>query len=195
MAAKASAARGRPELRALTSVPAFNPDTRFGWGNRPWNCGVLDQRAARADAARRHRRRLLPPLVRQLPGDRQPGEHRGRLRSVTASPRRSIRGCRTAAATWSPASTTSTRAKFGLVDNYTTFASDFGEQTETWNGVDLSVNARLQNGVMLQGGFSTGRTVTDNCEVAAKAGTTTAGFGCCSSTTRRSSIATTSATS
>ena len=28
-------------------------------------------------------------------------------------------------------------------DNYTTFASDFGKQTETWNGVDFSVNARL----------------------------------------------------
>ncbi len=43
--------------------------------------------------------------------------------------------------------------------------------------MDLTVNARLQNGVMLQGGFNTGRTITDNCEVAAVAGNTTSGFG------------------
>jgi hypothetical protein len=63
------------------------------------------------------------------------------------------------------------------VDNYTTFASDFGKQIEHWNGVDVGVNARLPRGVLLQGGVSTGRTTTDNCEVAAVAGTTTAGFG------------------
>ena len=31
--------------------------------------------------------------------------------------------------------------------------------------MDFSANARLQNGLLLQGGFSTGRTVTDNCDV------------------------------
>ncbi|MGB7217964.1 MAG: hypothetical protein WBD07_04060, partial [Vicinamibacterales bacterium] len=40
-------------------------------------------------------------------------------------------------------------------------------QIQHWNGVDLSVNARLQNGLLLQGGTSTGRTYTNNCEVAA----------------------------
>ena len=39
-------------------------------------------------------------------------------------------------------------------------------QIQRWNGVDVSVNARLQNGLLLQGGTSTGRTSTNNCEVA-----------------------------
>jgi hypothetical protein len=51
------------------------------------------------------------------------------------------------------------------VVNYTALARDFGEQTEHWNGMDASVNARLQNGIVLQGGVSTGRTTTDNCDV------------------------------
>ena len=81
-------------------------------------------------------------------------------------------------------------------DNYTTFASDFGKQTEHWNGVDVSVNARLQNGVMLQGGVSTGphhhRQLRGGGQGGHDDGRLRPGA---SSTTRRSSTATTSATS
>ena len=56
----------------------------------------------------------------------------------------------------------------GQVDNYFTFAGNYGKQIEHWNGVDIGLSARLQSGVILQGGISTGRTVTDNCEVVQK---------------------------
>jgi hypothetical protein len=59
-------------------------------------------------------------------------------------------------------------AKAGLVNNYTTFAGNFGNQYEHWNGVDVSINARPRQGVVLQGGLSTGRTSTDNCDLVAK---------------------------
>ena len=55
--------------------------------------------------------------------------------------------------------------KEGQVDNFTTLAKNFGNQTEVWKGVDVGVNARLGNGVFLQGGTSTGRTTEDNCEI------------------------------
>jgi hypothetical protein len=58
--------------------------------------------------------------------------------------------------------------KVGQVSNYVTFASNYGNQTEHWNGVDISVNARPRGGVLLQGGLSTGRTITDNCAVMAQ---------------------------
>ncbi len=58
--------------------------------------------------------------------------------------------------------------KVGVGTTYTTLARDFGKQTEHWNGMDFSANARLQNGLVLQGGVSTGRTTTDNCEVIAQ---------------------------
>jgi hypothetical protein len=61
-------------------------------------------------------------------------------------------------------------SKVGLGTAYTTMARNFGEQKEHWNGVDFSVNTRLENGVVLQGGISTGRTTTDNCEIVANAG-------------------------
>jgi hypothetical protein len=44
-------------------------------------------------------------------------------------------------------------------------AKVFGKQQAHWDGVDLSVDARMRNGLFLQGGVSTGNTMTDNCEV------------------------------
>jgi hypothetical protein len=57
-------------------------------------------------------------------------------------------------------------AKAGIVDDYVTFASNYGKQVEYWHGADFGLNTRLR-GAILQGGVSTGRTVTDNCEVVA----------------------------
>jgi hypothetical protein len=55
-------------------------------------------------------------------------------------------------------------AKFGLAsDNFVTLASDYGDQIEYWHGVDVNLATRYLRGVLLQGGTSTGRTVTDNC--------------------------------
>ncbi|MBI4265191.1 MAG: TonB-dependent receptor [Acidobacteria bacterium] len=44
----------------------------------------------------------------------------------------------------------------------------FGEQTEHWNGVDVTVNARLENGLTLQLGTSTGRTSENDCAIVQK---------------------------
>jgi hypothetical protein len=44
-------------------------------------------------------------------------------------------------------------------------ADVFGEQFQHWDGVDLTVDARLRSGLTLQGGVSTGKTMTDNCDV------------------------------
>jgi carboxypeptidase family protein len=56
--------------------------------------------------------------------------------------------------------------RFGLAaDNFVTFSDNYGKQIQHFNGFDFSVNARLPQGVLLQGGVSTGRTSTDNCEI------------------------------
>jgi hypothetical protein len=52
-------------------------------------------------------------------------------------------------------------------NNYFTLASNYGEQIQHWNGVDLSINARLRRGFTVQGGVSTGRQETNNCAVIA----------------------------
>jgi hypothetical protein len=58
-------------------------------------------------------------------------------------------------------------SKLGQLQQLGTEASHYGTQTEHWNGLDLAVNARLAK-AFLQGGLSTGKTVTDNCAVFAQ---------------------------
>jgi hypothetical protein len=50
-------------------------------------------------------------------------------------------------------------------NNVITLAKDFGDQSEIYNGVDVSINARLPRGVVFSGGTSTGRVATNNCFV------------------------------
>jgi hypothetical protein len=57
--------------------------------------------------------------------------------------------------------------KVGSEDLYSQLSSNFGEMKENWQGIDVSVNARLRNGLTLQGGTSTGRRFQDNCAVRA----------------------------
>jgi hypothetical protein len=58
-------------------------------------------------------------------------------------------------------------AKVSQEDLYSQLSSNFGEMSETWHGVDMSVNARLRNGLNVQAGTSSGRRLMDNCAVRA----------------------------
>ena len=48
-----------------------------------------------------------------------------------------------------------------------TFADNFGKRIEHFDGVNVTVNARMTNGLRVQGGMGTGRVVTDDCELVA----------------------------
>jgi len=56
-------------------------------------------------------------------------------------------------------------AKFGQLDYYRTFSDTAGGSSNTYNGVDLTVNARLPD-LTIQGGFSTGNVIEDECGAA-----------------------------
>jgi hypothetical protein len=51
--------------------------------------------------------------------------------------------------------------------NYVTFETDFGPERDLyWHGVDFTVNARLREGLTLQFGTQTGRSVENTCDTA-----------------------------
>jgi hypothetical protein len=53
---------------------------------------------------------------------------------------------------------------FGQADNYLTFADNVGGAYNKFNGVDVTVNARLHS-ITLQGGTSSGNVIEDSCGV------------------------------
>jgi hypothetical protein len=55
----------------------------------------------------------------------------------------------------------------GQVNDLATLASKYGEWYQYFNGVDITLNVRAQNGLTFQGGTSTGQNVADNCAVRA----------------------------
>jgi hypothetical protein len=53
----------------------------------------------------------------------------------------------------------------GVTNNFQTFSKAYGDETRRWNGVEVNFTARVRNGLTFQGGTSTGRLTTDNCEL------------------------------
>ena len=148
----------------LTSVAEFEEATRFGWGNRAFNWEF--------SSSVQHE--LLPRVgidvgyFRRWFGNFQTTQIRGLARadfdpySVRAplDPGLPDGGGYVIDGLYNL-----NPSKVGVGTTYTTLSRNFGEQIEHWNGMDFSANARLQNGVLLQGGISTGRATTDNCAV------------------------------
>jgi len=64
--------------------------------------------------------------------------------------------------------TRNTRTALGATNNYFTLASDYGDVTSYWHGIDAQVSARLGSQLFLQLGSSGGRGVRDFCAVTAK---------------------------
>ena len=55
-------------------------------------------------------------------------------------------------------------ASIASKNELTTSANNFGGRSESWDGVDVTIDARLSE-VLLQGGLATGRRATDQCAV------------------------------
>jgi hypothetical protein len=58
--------------------------------------------------------------------------------------------------------------KFGQSDDFVAPADDYGNRISYWHGVDVNISGRMRNSLMFQGGTSTGRAVTDTCDVTPK---------------------------
>ena len=56
---------------------------------------------------------------------------------------------------------------FSSVNNLTTWGSNYGDEYSRFNGLLVNVNAQTRNGIRIQGGINSGKTVTDVCDVRA----------------------------
>lgn len=65
----------------------------------------------------------------------------------------------------------------GQINNLVTDSRNFGDWYQYFNGIDVTLSVRTQNGVTFQGGTSTGQSVADNCDVRANLPELNAGIG------------------
>ena len=150
-----------------TAVPGtvYSSSIMNGWGVRPWNwefsAGVQQEIRPRVSASVGYFRRVYGNFF--ITDNEALGANDFTPYSVTAlnDPRLSNAG----------------QVVSGLYDvnaivaakNVVKDASVYGTQFQHWNGFDVSADARLRSGLYLQGGVSTGRTMTDNCAIAGQA--------------------------
>ncbi len=149
------------------TLTVVNPDVLHGWGVRPrdWQVGVsvqheiLPRTSLEVGYARRwFKNFFVTDNINLAASDFQ-------LTTLTAPTNAKLPGGGGFPVPYYfPKPGTNTTS---IQDRYT-FASDYGDWTNYWHGVDATVHARLQRGLTLQIGSSTGRSVADNCDVVAK---------------------------
>ena len=141
----------------------YDPDLLQRLGQALQQLGIHGERAARADATRVAERAVRASLVRELPCHGRPvvaaaDYDRFTVNVPSDSPaaeqRRHGHGVRSDADGAARTQNLSSRAP-------TTTAS----MTEVFDGVNISMQARLQNGLLVQGGVGPGRVVTDDCDI------------------------------
>ncbi len=156
-------------------VPTFGtvvPGTRYdpaimnGWGVRPWNwefsAGVQQEILPRLSASFGYFRRVGGNFYVQDNEALGPGDFTEY--SVIAPPNALPNGLQLPNAG---------QTVGGLYDqnfivaprNVIKAADQFGEQLQHWDGFDISLDARLRNGLFLQGGLGSGKQMTDNCQI------------------------------
>ena len=149
------------------TLTVVNPDVLHGWGVRPrdWQVGVsvqheiLPRTSLEVGYARRwFKNFFVTDNINLAASDFQ-------LTTLTAPTNAKLPGGGGFPVPYYfPKPGTNTTS---IQDRYT-FASDYGDWTNYWHGVDATVHARLQRGLTLQIGSSTGRSVADNCDIVAK---------------------------
>ena len=149
-----------------SSVPGtvYDPELLEGWGTRPydWQVGVSVQQEVlpRTSVEIGYHRRWFGNFDvtdNLLAG---PSDHDRYSVTAPADSRLPGGGGYVVSDLWNIS-----EAQFGRSQNYVTAAENFGKRIEYWQGVDINFNVRIRNGLTFQGGTSTGRTVTDSCEI------------------------------
>jgi hypothetical protein len=150
---------GRPVFSST-----IDPEVLTGWGVRPYNwefdLSLQRQIIPRMSATVSYFRRWFGNFIVTDNLATAPEDYTFYTLPVPADPRLPISGSVSGFFDVVP-------AKFGQVNNYITAADKYGKQTQRWNGVDVSINARLSD-VALQGGISTGRESKNLCDLASR---------------------------
>jgi hypothetical protein len=143
----------------------LDPNILSGWNKREYSwdvtAGVSQQVAARVSVEVTYIRRTWGNLLYTVNRATTPADFDSFVYHVPADARLPDGG------NYSLTFLDPKPGKFGQFDNYRSFADNLGGASNTFNGVDVTVNARLR-AVTVQGGTSSGNVVEDECGLAAQ---------------------------
>ena len=153
------------DFGSALSISAFDPDIAEGWGKRTYNwqfsTGVQHEILPRVSASLEYWRTVFGnfPVVDHRAYDASDFDQF----NITApsDPRLPGGGGYTITGFYDLKPAAFGRPASGLV----TRSDNYGKMTDHWNGVDFTLNVRPRNGLLVQGGTSTMRRSTNNCEV------------------------------
>ena len=152
-----------------SSLPGTNYDPRLrnGWGVRPADSqlavGVQREILPRLSAEATYHRRMFSNFTATVNLLVAPTEYDPYSIVAPVDSRLPGGGGYTIDDLWEISS-----AKFGQSDELVAPAEDYGNRISYWHGVDVNISGRMRNSLMFQGGTSTGRAVTDTCDVTPK---------------------------
>jgi hypothetical protein len=155
-------AMSNPNFAKTVNPLTVDPDTTSGWNKREYSwdltAGVTQQIAPRVSAEVTYIRRTWGNLKTTINRALTPADFDAFVYNVPSDPK--LPGGGGYALTFLDVKP----AKFGVYDNFQTFTNNIGGSSNRYNGVDVSVNARLRD-VTIQGGTSSGNVIEDECGV------------------------------
>jgi hypothetical protein len=156
--------RLRDDGSFTSTASQINPDLLGGWGVRPYDwqisASVQQQLLPRVSAEFGYSRRMWGNFTYTENRAVSPADYTLYNLTVPSDPRLPGSGEQRQYLLLNPTA-------FGRVDNYLTTAKDVAGEDPTyyWQGVELTVNARTNNGITLQGGFTSGAGTRDQCAI------------------------------
>ena len=145
------------------NITQVNPDTLRGWGARDydwqWSIGVQQELLPRVSADVAYSRRSFHSFTIIDNQARNPSQYDAWTINAPSDPRLPGGGG------YPITIYTPTQAAASVpAQNYITWETDFGPaRSSYWQGVDVTLNARMRRGLTLQFGTNTGRKIDDTC--------------------------------
>jgi len=155
-----------------SAVPVLvqDPATLNGWNKRPWNwefsAGVQQQLTPRVSAGITYYRRINGGFLVTDNTATTAADYTSYNLTVPTDARLPLSGQTLSYYDVNPV--LKSGALGNTTSNLTTFASNYGNQYQHWNGFDITGTSRLAGGVTANGGVTFGKQMLDNCDLVQK---------------------------
>jgi hypothetical protein len=159
-----------PTFGSAIPLTQQDPATLNGWNKRPWNwefsAGVQQQVSPRVSAGITFYRRIYGNFLVTDNTATVASDYSQYSLTVPTDGRLATSG---QTLTYYDVNPVLKSGASGLATtNLNTYASNYGNLIQHWNGVDITATSRLAGGVTANGGVTFGRTSFDDCDVSAQ---------------------------